>query len=186
MSAVFDTVKDRIRAVCATKYEHILKFSLDCLKKSGKRGVCAFLYSSVDHALCCTVFNCHYFTSVELDFISFPEAIIALKDYDPELEALVSIIIYEGKNAKRMVLRITEEEHIKALASPYWDCCMSMHLTTSSRRIYCDYCKKEIMKKVLYQCNRCKKQIYCNRECQLADWPKHRFHCSKFPITNST
>ncbi|KAJ7077014.1 hypothetical protein B0H15DRAFT_934141 [Mycena belliarum] len=33
------------------------------------------------------------------------------------------------------------------------------------------------------KCSRCKMMTYCNRECQTADWPKHKIHCKKIELS---
>lgn len=41
----------------------------------------------------------------------------------------------------------------------------------------CDYCKAKPKTLPLLQCSRCKKVIYCNRDCQRAAWKTHKKVC---------
>ncbi|KAI0656435.1 hypothetical protein C8Q70DRAFT_1011720 [Cubamyces menziesii] len=42
---------------------------------------------------------------------------------------------------------------------------------------FCNYCAITRDEKPLFQCGRCKAHMYCSRECQKADWQKHKFIC---------
>ncbi|KAJ7261263.1 hypothetical protein B0H12DRAFT_345125 [Mycena haematopus] len=33
------------------------------------------------------------------------------------------------------------------------------------------------------KCSRCRVTAYCNRECQVADWPSHKLHCKRFEMS---
>lgn len=52
--------------------------------------------------------------------------------------------------------------------------------TTQSRKKkeykICAQCKVELVKNPL-QCSRCKMISYCSKECQVANWPKHKLKC---------
>ena len=39
----------------------------------------------------------------------------------------------------------------------------------------CGNCRQADAKQ---RCSKCKKVRYCNRDCQAADWPRHRARCS--------
>ena len=41
----------------------------------------------------------------------------------------------------------------------------------------CDHCESEGRPKNLMLCNRCCLTFYCNRRCQVADWPRHKQRC---------
>merc|ERR1712228_605818 len=45
----------------------------------------------------------------------------------------------------------------------------------------CDYCQAKPKTLPLLQCSRCKKVIYCNRECRRAAWKTHKKIC--FPAS---
>jgi hypothetical protein len=42
----------------------------------------------------------------------------------------------------------------------------------------CEFCRKEETKVKLFRCSRCKFVRYCSKECQTADWKKHKHACS--------
>lgn len=35
------------------------------------------------------------------------------------------------------------------------------------------------------KCSRCKVPRYCSKECQLADWPKHKITCKKYVLATA-
>jgi hypothetical protein len=41
----------------------------------------------------------------------------------------------------------------------------------------CSYCDKVSSGKALPRCGKCRSVLYCNAECQLADWPSHKLKC---------
>ncbi|KAM7219619.1 hypothetical protein V8F06_005000 [Rhypophila decipiens] len=41
------------------------------------------------------------------------------------------------------------------------------------------YCPNYESPPALLLCGRCKKAVYCSRECQTACWHKHRRHCPR-------
>jgi len=41
----------------------------------------------------------------------------------------------------------------------------------------CGITKSDLGKK-LFKCGRCKKVLYCSKECQTHDWPSHKTHCT--------
>ncbi|KAJ7652471.1 hypothetical protein DFH06DRAFT_1206203, partial [Mycena polygramma] len=44
----------------------------------------------------------------------------------------------------------------------------------------CGNCSKASASK---KCGRCKMMTYCNRECQIAHWPKHKIHCKPVELS---
>lgn len=43
----------------------------------------------------------------------------------------------------------------------------------------CNYCHKCEDEEKLKRCSRCKKILYCSKECQKEDWKKHKIECDK-------
>ena len=56
------------------------------------------------------------------------------------------------------------------------DVCQEDMLKNSIERHKCKSCSKPCMMK----CSRCLETMYCDQECQLSDWEKHRTMCDKF------
>jgi len=51
---------------------------------------------------------------------------------------------------------------------------------TIPKKGLCYYCGKEKERVALPVCSRCKIFHYCSRECQVADWPRHKRDCNDF------
>jgi hypothetical protein len=46
--------------------------------------------------------------------------------------------------------------------------------------LHCQHCQKIEPTEVIFQkCGRCKTVIYCSRDCQVADWSRHKKECKK-------
>ena len=58
------------------------------------------------------------------------------------------------------------------------DVCQEGMLKNSIERHKCKSCSKPCMMK----CSRCLETMYCDQECQLSDWEKHRTMCDKFTL----
>jgi len=59
-------------------------------------------------------------------------------------------------------------------------CLKKMHLEarkSTQKMGWCYNCNKVMERAALYVCSRCMIEKYCSRECQLADWPAHKFRC---------
>ena len=41
----------------------------------------------------------------------------------------------------------------------------------------CDFCCREMERKLLMVCSKCKRSQYCGRMCQRAHWPEHKCVC---------
>ena len=71
-------------------------------------------------------------------------------------------------------------EKFKEWLSDGWiglcDVCQEGMLKNSIERHKCKSCSKPCMMK----CSRCLESMYCDQECQLSDWEKHRTVCDKF------
>jgi len=62
-------------------------------------------------------------------------------------------------------------------------CLKKMHLEarkTQPKLGICWHCKDERERATLSVCGRCKVDQYCSRECQLADWSKHKSSCDLY------
>ena len=46
-------------------------------------------------------------------------------------------------------------------------------------KICCTYCESELMVENAMKCSKCKRAVYCNRECQVNDWKEHKSKCKK-------
>ena len=54
----------------------------------------------------------------------------------------------------------------------------------SQLSVHCSGCSEQISTKFasvsVHMCGRCQHSLYCSRECQVADWSRHRDHCVLF------
>jgi hypothetical protein len=57
----------------------------------------------------------------------------------------------------------------------------SIQLDLGTLTIGCGYrkCANKQLTTAMQMCSRCQDMFYCNRECQVADWPNHKSHCKK-------
>ncbi|XP_060608042.1 uncharacterized protein LOC132760150 isoform X2 [Ruditapes philippinarum] len=46
----------------------------------------------------------------------------------------------------------------------------------------CNTCRKQMQ--VMKRCTRCKSVMYCSRDCQVKDWPKHQLVCNSANVGN--
>jgi hypothetical protein len=49
----------------------------------------------------------------------------------------------------------------------------------------CSYCQKAYKVKTLKVCSKCGQVKYCDKECQLNDWKKHKLECGKIKPNNT-
>ena len=61
-------------------------------------------------------------------------------------------------------------------------CLKKMHLEARKmpKMGLCWYCDKEMERVSLSVCSRCMIRQFCSRECQVADWPKHKKDCDVY------
>lgn len=90
------------------------------------------------------------------------------------------ISIFEQDVAASIALDSTRGEDTCYLAA-YFDkkndggCkCLKGYTTNSG---VCAHCN--VRKDKLLQCKRCKMVVYCGRECQVSDWPRHKLVCKE-------
>lgn len=46
----------------------------------------------------------------------------------------------------------------------------------------CDNCKIPVIGSGIKRCGRCRNAAYCSKECQVADWKRHRYLCSQHSV----
>lgn len=64
---------------------------------------------------------------------------------------------------KRIPCSCLDEKHAAAKSQPKTAACIS--------------CRARKERNSFLLCSRCKKAQYCDRSCQIADWPRHKEHC---------
>lgn len=63
--------------------------------------------------------------------------------------------------------------------------CLKQWYKSYPRVYFCEYCLLEKNTSDLKQCSLCKVDNYCSKECQIADWPKHKIQCNKYRAQES-
>ena len=64
-------------------------------------------------------------------------------------------------------------------------CLKDMHLEarkTLPKTGICYHCKERKERTLLMVCSRCRITQYCSRECQIADWSRHKVYCDEWIV----
>jgi len=94
----------------------------------------------------------------DIDIVDY-EIQLGSSDYEAFVPTMKEMSAY-GNKFKNYYPSDLRELHVKAIKS-------------------CAHCLGENSPSMKY-CDRCKRVAYCNKECQRADWPDHKFICRSF------
>jgi len=81
-------------------------------------------------------------------------------------------------NRKHIVEMPLTQDSIKTSTEELADSNISLE-AKGKKSSYCVFCK---LKKELKLCSRCHVASYCGKDCQVEDWPVHKFFCSSLPF----
>lgn len=101
------------------------------------------------------------------------------------VEPLSSIRINNGKDSIHGALYITNDVFLSKFGYKFPICGINKdemlkaypgEFQYSRRCILCHFCKTERIN--LDKCGRCRKALYCSRECQISHWKDHKLDCN--------
>ena len=118
---------------------------------------------------------------------------------------IVALTCYEGRGAQTILCNQNAAQKMNRL-HPYCrgsrrdalkffrkrttcKCLKEMHLEarkSSQKTGVCYGCLKEYERAAMLVCSRCNVNVYCSRECQVANWPKHMRQCDIYVKANKT
>ena len=113
------------------------------------------------------------------------KAIVALENYDGSSGGFGGSVLYNRVAATKMrdIHSGTKRDVLKFFRKrTSCSCLKDMHLEarkTLPKTGVCYHCKQVKERALLMVCSRCRIAQYCSRECQVADWSRHKGYCDE-------
>ena len=132
---------------------------------------------------------------VGFDVIDLAKIIVFLENYDERVYNTPDLIFANRCVAKKLTDFLGEREnHLRDALKFYrkrisCSCLKKMHLEARKTWLklgVCCYCDEEKERSSLMVCSRCGVDQYCSRECQIADWSRHKGYCDLLKCSLAT
>ncbi len=94
----------------------------------------------------------------------------------PNFNVIMNYVILQKRSEVLEMARLLEEDHITMVKERR----EAIQKIPTCGHVHC----KNLLQKPLMQCGNCKQVSYCGRDCQRADWAKHRTSCKKTSCKN--
>jgi len=119
------------------------------------------------------------------DKLAMATIIVVLENYHDDVEDIDTTILIQAAAKIRNLQPGTNSSMRDALKFYYkrTSCSCLKALYSKARKTIrkvsrCVGCEQEHERVLLSLCSRCRMPHYCSRECQVADWPRHKDYCN--------